>query len=199
MIRWTAPHKVARRLLERVQGHARCARQDIRGASAVEFALIAPVLFLIFFGTVELSQGVAIDRKVTITARTLSDLISQSTSITNNDMANIFAAASSIMTPYSSSPLAAKVAAVSINGSGVAKVTWSDGSNDTPRSVGSTVTVPTALAVPNTQLILSEVTYTFMPTVGYVVKAAIPLSSYSYTRPRQSSSICRPPTVTTCS
>jgi len=65
--------------------------------------------------------------------------------------------------------------------------------------VGSAVTVPTALAVPNTQLILSEITYTFTPTVGYVVKTSISLSDYSYTRPRQSSSICRPPTVTTCS
>ena len=182
-----------------VRDPVRRCRTDERGASAVEFALIAPVLLLIFFGTVELSQGVAIDRKVTITARTLSDLVSQSTSINNTDMSNIFAAASSILTPYSVSPLGAKVAAVSIDGSGSATVTWSDGSNATPRAVGSAVTVPTALAVPNTQLILSEITYTFTPTGGNVVKTSISLSDYSYTRPRQSSSICRPPTVTTCS
>lgn len=172
---------------------------DTRGASAVEFAIITPLLFTIFFGTVELSQAVAVDRKVSITARSLSDLVSQSTSISNTDMTNIFAAANSVLTPYPVAPLAAKVAAVTIDGAGIAKVTWSDGSNATPRSPGSIVTLPTALAVPNTQLILSEVTYTYTPTVGYVVKAAIPLTDQFYTRPRQSNTICRPPTITTCS
>ena len=45
--------------------------------AAIEFALIVPLMLVLFFGTVEFSSGVAVDRKVTLMARTLSDLTSQ--------------------------------------------------------------------------------------------------------------------------
>ena len=52
---------------------------DKRGVAAVEFAMIVPLMLVLFFGTNEFSSGVAIDRKVTLMARTLSDLTSQNT------------------------------------------------------------------------------------------------------------------------
>ena len=39
---------------------------------------IVPIMLTLFFGVVEFSSGVAVDRKVTLVARTLSDLTSQS-------------------------------------------------------------------------------------------------------------------------
>ena len=39
--------------------------------------MIVPLMLVMFFGTVEFSSGVAVDRKVTLMARTLSDLTSQ--------------------------------------------------------------------------------------------------------------------------
>ena len=57
----------------RVAGLAR----DRRGLAAVEFALIVPLMLVLFFGTLEFSSGVAVDRKVTLVARTLSDLTTQ--------------------------------------------------------------------------------------------------------------------------
>ena len=59
-------------------------------------------MLVMFFGVVEFSSGVAVDRKVTLMARTLSDLTSQSTSVADTDMTNFFAASNAIMTPYSS-------------------------------------------------------------------------------------------------
>ena len=52
--------------------------RDISGIAATEFAFIVPLMLVMFFGMVEFSNGVAIDRKVTLMARTLSDLTSQS-------------------------------------------------------------------------------------------------------------------------
>src|SRR4030088_2476740 len=51
---------------------------DQAGIAATEFAVIVPIMLVMFFGTVEFSSGVAVDRKVTLIARTLSDLTSQS-------------------------------------------------------------------------------------------------------------------------
>ena len=50
---------------------------DCRGIAATEFAVIVPIMLVLFFGTVEFSSGVAVDRKVTIFARTVSDITSQ--------------------------------------------------------------------------------------------------------------------------
>ena len=54
------------------------ARND-RGSAAVEFAVIVPIMLTLFFGVLEFSSGIAVDRKVTLVARTMSDLTSQST------------------------------------------------------------------------------------------------------------------------
>src|SRR5580704_3057161 len=74
---------------------------DCRGIAATEFAVIVPLMLVMFFGTVEFSSGVAVDRKVTLMARTLSDLTSQSTSVMDADIANFFLASNWIMWPYS--------------------------------------------------------------------------------------------------
>lgn len=188
------------RLLQRLRSPASPGLvSDARGASAVEFALITPAILAIFFGTAELSTGVAVDRKVTITARSLSDLVAQSTTISDTDMTNIFNAASSIMTPYSTTPLTAKVSAVNIDGSGNATVGWSSALNTTARTVGSAVTIPTGLKIANTQLIWSEISYGYTPAVAKYISGTLNLTDQFFARPRQSTTICRPPTVTTCS
>src|SRR4029077_1638399 len=77
---------------------------DKRGVAAVEFAVIVPVMLVLFFGVEEFSSGVAVDRKVTLMARTLSDLTSQNTSVTDSQLTNFFNASSAILWPYVSSP-----------------------------------------------------------------------------------------------
>jgi Flp pilus assembly protein TadG len=160
-----------------------------RGAAAVEFAFILPVMLVLFFGTVELSNGVAVDRKVTLTARTLSDLVSQATSVSASDLTNVFAASTAIMTPYSPTPVQAVISEIKVDNTGTATVAWSVASNATPRAVNSTVTLPTGLAVANTYLILGEATYTYTPVVGYIMKTALVMGDQFYTRPRQSNCV----------
>lgn len=182
----------AQRLISsfRFPAFARLAR-DRRGMAAVEFAMILPLMLTMFLGSVEITQGLSTDRKIGLTVRAVADLASQSTSISNAEMTNILNAASSIMYPYSTSPLRLKVTAVNINGSGQATVAWSDAINTTKRSTGSVVTLPAALVVPNTQLIWGEVEYDYNPTFGYVLFSMITLSEQNFVRPRQSSSIAR--------
>jgi len=58
----------------RARGSSANLLADRSGIAATEFAVIVPVMLLMFFGLVEFSSGVAADRKVTLVARTLSDL-----------------------------------------------------------------------------------------------------------------------------
>src|SRR5882672_893031 len=128
---------------------ARFAR-DHRGISSVEFALILPILLALYLGTVDVSQAIAVDRKVTLTSRTLADLASQVTSINNADMTNIINAASSVVSPFDITKLKVVVSEINIDNNGSATIGWSDTLNGTKHSVGATVTVPPGLKVNNT-------------------------------------------------
>ena len=165
--------------------------RDRRGVSAVEFALLSPLMIGLYLGGVEISQGVGIDRKVTLTAGAIANLTAQASSISNADMTNIMNAASAIMSPYSTSTLKITVSALAIDGNGVAKVTWSDTKNGTARSVGSVVSIPSALAVANTTIVFSEVSYSYTPPIGYVITGQLNLSDTMYMSPRQSTTIAR--------
>jgi Flp pilus assembly protein TadG len=167
-------------------------RRDQKGVSAVEFAMVLPVMLTLYLGAVEVSQGVSIHRKVTLTARTVADLASQVTSINNADMTNMLTASAAVMSPFPSGQLKVTVSAVDIDANGIAKVAWSDTLNGTKRATNSTVTLPAALNVPNAQLIWSEVNYNYVPSIGYVVTGALNLSDQIYMRPRLSEKVARP-------
>jgi Flp pilus assembly protein TadG len=161
--------------------------RDERGVSAVEFAMLLPLMVAAYFGTVEVSQGVTIDRKVTLVARTIADLVAQSQTVANSDMTNILNAATAVVAPYSSSVLRVTVSSVSVDASGNAKVVWSDAtSNATPRPANQVVTstIPSNLRVANTTLIWGEVQYAYTPTIGYVITGTLNLSDQMYMRPR---------------
>jgi Flp pilus assembly protein TadG len=164
---------------------------DQRGVSAVEFAMLLPLMITLYLGVVEISQGVSIDRKVTLTTRTVADLASQVSSINNADMTNILNATASVIAPYDASKLKVTVTAVTIDANSKATVVWSDTLNGTKHSVGETVTLPPALNVANTTLIWSEVSYNYKPTIGYVITGPLDLSDRIYMRPRLSTAVAR--------
>jgi len=170
---------------------------DRSGVAAIEFAMIVPLMLVLFFGTNEFSSGVAVDRKVTLMARTLSDLTSQNTSVTDTQLTNFFSASKAIMTPYDSAPIKSTITELYVDPSTLkAKVQWSKG--DAARTTGTTVAIPTALQIGGTYLIFSEVSYKYVPTVGYIMaKAGITLSDFTYTRPRQSTCVMYKTTVCT--
>ena len=185
------------KIWRRVGLSARSLSRDCRGIAATEFAVIVPIMLVMFFGTVELATGVAVDRKVALVARTLSDLTSRSLSVGDADMTNFFAASGAIMTPYSTAPTRSTISELYVDPTThQARVQWSKGS--VPRAVGSPVTIPVALAVDGTYLIFSEVSYLYVPTIGYVMaKSGVNLNDVAYTRPRQSTCVFYSP-ATAC-
>jgi Flp pilus assembly protein TadG len=165
--------------------------QDRRGVSAVEFAMLLPLMLTLYLGAVEISQGVSIDRKVTLTTRTVADLASQVSSINNSEMTNMLNATAAVISPFDETKLRVVVSAVAVDANGVAKVAWSDTKNGSARSVGESVTLPAALNIANTTLIWSEVSYAYRPTIGYVVTGTLNLSDQIYMRPRLSDTVNR--------
>src|SRR3990172_7279898 len=126
---------------------------DRTGVSAVEFALLLPLMLSLYLGAVELGGALTIERKVTHVTSSLADLVTQSRTISNNDMDNILDAAASVITPYDNGLLSIKVSGVSIDSEGTARVAWSDARNDTPLAVNAVITLPQAVRQPNTFIV----------------------------------------------
>ena len=163
------------------------------GLAAVEFAMIIPLMAAMLVGTNEFAAGVAIDRKVTLMARTLSDLTSQNIAVTNTQLTNFFSASKAVMTPYPSAPVQGTITELFINPSTLkARVQWSQGF--APRNAGDIVEIPDALKIPGTYLIYSEVKYKYVPSVAWFINKTdgITLSDISFTRPRQGPCVVYP-------
>jgi Flp pilus assembly protein TadG len=156
-----------RAIMFRMPQFLRRFNQDRRGVSAIEFALLAPLMLMLYIGCVEISEGVAADRKVTLTAGALANLASQVTSISSTDKDNILQASIAIMSPYDGT-ISAKVSCLKIAANGTTTVAWGFASTGTTaRAKGDVVTIPADLRVPNSSLVWSEVSYLYIPVTGF--------------------------------
>ena len=177
----------------RVRRRAFELRGNNSGVAAVEFAMIIPIMAALLIGTNEFAAGVAVDRKVTIMARTLSDLTSQNTGVTDVQLTNFFNAGKGIMTPYPSTPVEGTITELFIHPTTLkARVQWSKGI--AVRNKGDIVEIPDALKIAGTYLIYSEVKYKYVPSVAWFINKVdgITLSDTSFTRPRQSLCVVYP-------
>ena len=159
--------------LERLAMCAARVRRMIRteqGVAAIEFALIAPVLILLYVGAGELSQAAMTSKRVESLSRTLVDLVSQQATssqslslpapgnaTTQTVLQTIFNASTAVLAPSPLTTLTMTVSAVDIvnNASGVCcvfKVRWSytQGGTLRPCAVNLTPVSPTQAPSPST-------------------------------------------------
>jgi Flp pilus assembly protein TadG len=102
---------------------ARCLGRfsDDRGIAAVEFALILPLMLAIYLSTAITTKAYMASRKVALVARALADITSRQGAcgagnpcVTNTDMTNFFAAAATIMAPYSTTSLKMTISRIDV-------------------------------------------------------------------------------------
>ena len=179
---------------------------DADAVAAIEFAIVAPFMLLLYVGGIELANGMAINFKVSATAHAVADMVTQNTSLSVAQMQNILTGATAIMAPYpvtgsgSSSLLSVTVSEISSDTSGNLTLRWSQSYNGTTFGSGRTsltgLTVPTSLNGtvgnannPNNQndqvsFILSEVSYAYTPNLGFAITGTVNLKDTDWLFPR---------------
>ncbi|WP_181704650.1 TadE/TadG family type IV pilus assembly protein [Chthonobacter rhizosphaerae] len=173
-----------RAFLIRVAARAAALRADRRGVSAVEFALILPIMLVIYAGCVELSEALSIDRKVNRIAATIGDLFSQYSTMTATDVTNVLNASSAIIVPYASGNLKLMIYTVNISATGEQKVGCAT-SRNSPTGVptkGSSVfphPIPTGIAENNSQVIVAYSEYSYSSPFSTILKQYTGKDSYS--------------------
>jgi Flp pilus assembly protein TadG len=176
-----------------------------RGVAAIEFAMILPILTLLFLASFDGGRAIAIYMKVRSATYTLGAITNQYSTIHDTDIQSILGATSVVLAPYSSSPVVVVVSELSISAGSqtTATVVWSNTLTGTTvtytgLAIGSSVTLPTGLAAAGNTcgtypcyLIYGKVSYTYTPMFGYFGNGGITLSDSLYVTPRTTTSITR--------
>lgn len=157
--------------------------RDERGVSAVEFALLAPVLIAFYFGMAEFCQGFMAQKRMGHVSAMVADLVAQEETVATTNLDDIFDIGGLIMKPFATAALKQRVSSVTRT-SGVAKVDWSRGDGMTARTVNSTITLPVDLIANGESVIVSEATYDYDSPVDYFMPGITRFSHIYYLRPR---------------
>lgn len=176
--------------LPRIHCLDRRLRSELRGSVTVEFAMILPAMLMLLSIVVFAGEGFEIQRKVTLTMRTLTDLAAQQTNIgtssTTYTYTQILNAASLVMTPYNSTGLSMVLSEVSTSGNGTGIVVWSQAtSNATALATGASVSIPSNLTA-SSYMLIGTVSYTYNPLNIFFSVGGIPLSNTIAMAPRAS-------------
>jgi Flp pilus assembly protein TadG len=164
--------------LSRLRHRLRAFREASQGVAAVEFAIVLPVMLMMYLGMTELTFGINTDRKITLLARTLADLTGRATTVSSSDMDTIFAASTSVMAPYNSALAQMVVSSIVVTDTGTkdaggnpivqGTVCWSSakGSGAVALTKGTKVTVPDGFRTANSSYIQADVAMPYTPVFG---------------------------------
>jgi Flp pilus assembly protein TadG len=166
--------------------------RDIAAVAAIEFAFIAPVLILMYFGLADLTEGFIVQRRVAHSASAVGDLVAQSSTMTPSSISDVFTAAQSIISPFPTGTLEQRVSSITSNASDAQTVDWSQGNGMTPLATGATVTLPTTAISANQSVIMSEVQYVYSSPINYIFTTPITFSNVYYLHPRVSAQVTCP-------
>jgi len=146
-----------RGILTALNQRVRKLRGDRSGVGAVEFALIAPVLIVLYMGSLEISVAMSVNKKLARAASTVADLVTQDETVNKATLASMVNVAQSVMMPFRAEDVEVKVTGIAIDGAGKGKTVWSwQQDNTRPYTVGSDQALPKDLAIPNTFLVRTE-------------------------------------------
>jgi Flp pilus assembly protein TadG len=163
--------------------------RDQRGVSAVEFALIAPLLIAFYFGMAETTQAMMAKRKSSHVASVIGDLIAQDQSVTPAEFADTWTIGATLMSPFpTSGQLGMRITSVTANASGTVKVDWScaSGTGLTAMTKAATWTgIPAGLIAANQSLVIAETLYPYDSPIKKYVPNTLNFSDIYYLRPRK--------------
>lgn len=174
------------------EGLLRRLLRDRRGAGAIEFAFIAPVMIVLYIGAVEVTAAMSVNKKLARASSTVADLLTQEQETDKDKLTNMVNVAQSIMAPHPYEAINVVVTGITVDEDGNATVDWSwkpNSEKGEPAYVeGSETDIPDNLRVADTYLVRSELIYrhdmiTSFPFTGETM-TGIDMGKTYHLRPR---------------
>lgn len=161
------------------------------GMAAIEMALIFPVMVVLYFGLVDVTNLLSANRRVTIAASTIADLVTQEPGTTNkSNLAAFNKAVQPILDPFPASQVGIQVFDYRMV-SGAIKRQWNSVSGPSCGSApsASQITSFNKLMTDGNDIIITRVCLTMKPITGSIflkLKETYTLTEEFALRPRQS-------------
>jgi Flp pilus assembly protein TadG len=167
--------------------------KDRRGVSAVEFALIAPILIMTYLALAELTLGMMAGRRTSHLAATIGDLAAQSETLTDANVTDLWAIGSGMLQPFATgSDLKVRLTCVTMGADKVARVNWSDGHNIAEYADGSTIaTITTDQISEGESVVMTEVEYDYTSPIGEFLPGDTHFKDVFFHHPRNGTAIVR--------
>jgi len=154
---------------------------DHRGAAAIEFALIFPMIFVLNIAAAEALQVYQAQRAVAHIAATMADITAQSRTVTDAEMTDILSASTAMIYPFDKTSLQQRVSSLVADGGGSVSVDWTAkrdySGTDTP-------SVPSGYLGANESAVVADVIYDYKPSFGLFLPDTIRFKRHAYARPR---------------
>jgi Flp pilus assembly protein TadG len=163
---------------------------DDHGVSAVEFALIAPVILVLLIGMVDANEALTVYRKMRQISSTVTDLVAQRSEITPAEITMTLEGSASLLAPYDTTNLDIVLSVLDVTAQGQT-VAWSRAYQTGAEATGSEpdFPVPEVLAEIGVQIVAVRVDYTFDTLFSGLIEGFLGRSGYTmqdtmYERPR---------------
>ena len=163
------------------------------GASAVEFALISPLLIMFYFGMAETCELMMAQRRVSHSAAAMADLITQGGELDKDELADILLAGRLIMAPFPTANFSVRLTSVVRDSNNQNLADWSEvsGSAFTKIPDGTVVAIKTPINAADQSVVLAEVQFGHESAVGYVLPGLKTLKHSAELRPRRTDKVVR--------
>ena len=173
----------------------RARRLDETGSVLIEAALVFPILFILFFGVSELCEGFIANRRVEAAAFTAADLVSRLQTVSSADVTALKSIVDETIKPFPVATVGLVVTSV-VDNQGILTVAWSEARGSGVSAValgplGTALSLPVGLTLPNSSTIVARVTYTFRSTLSTLIVGDVRLQAEAYQQPRFVQQIAR--------
>jgi Flp pilus assembly protein TadG len=157
-----------------------------KGLAALEFAIIAPMMIFLLFGSVDLIDVLGANKRVQNAAASLADVIARDNSVSLTEINELWSALDVLMFPDRAAGMDVRITSVSIESASVARVVWSraNGGGMSARVKGSIIELPEQMMQPGTSIIVAETAYPYTVPLGFLYPGSRTLRHTAYRRSR---------------
>lgn len=139
--------------------------QDTSGIASIEFAIIAPVMIMMYFGLAEMSHAISVDRRISHGTKTAGDMATLSPTVTAEELNEIFSATLQVMGVNDNAGVEMELSSYEVDQDGdiqiVGLATLNDGDQELPDF--DPEDLDERLLSPTSGIVVARVAYVYKP------------------------------------
>jgi len=167
--------------------------RDRRGVSAVEFALIAPILIVFYFGMAELTEAMMAQRRLSHLTASIGDVVARDQKLTDARLADLFSVGKVLMSPFPTSTLRLCLVSIVSDANGKDVVAWSEPSNAPVNcpAPGAVLDIDVSVLPAGQSVIMSKASYEYNSLFKFIIPQTLTFRRTYYLKPRLSDQVTR--------